>query len=30
MLAEMSATEYVEWIAHFELSAEEVEEARKR
>lgn len=27
MLAEMSATEYVGWLAHFELEAQEVEEA---
>jgi hypothetical protein len=30
MLAEMTAVEYVGWLAHFELSAIEAEEARQR
>jgi hypothetical protein len=30
MLAEMSARQYVEWIAHFELSAHEAEVASRQ
>jgi hypothetical protein len=30
MLAEMTAVEYVGWLAHIELSAAEAEEAQQR